>query len=410
MMVFHVARKDLLLLLRDPLSLALWLGIPIMIGSLITLAFGGSDGPSPKADIWVVDQDKSFLSQMLVRTLSGQADDVPFQAEAVQLAEGHRRIEDGKGTALLIIPDGFSDAVLHEKPAALELITNPAQQILPKMVEEALAMLTEITFYLQRILGDDLRRIAEIESANPLELLARLGGDVDLTEKLKRLGDQLYPPVIKVTVEVEKKEKAIQQSLGELFLPSMLLMALFFMAQGMSEGIWLEKEQGTLRRFMATPNRVSELVAGKLLAAVVTMAVTIGLGLALAKYGLEMKLVNIALAVSWSALTGCLFMLMLMLLHLLAKTQRGGNLLTSLVMMPLLMIGGSFFPFEQMPAAMAKFGQMTPNGWALIKLKLILDGSMTNADLALATGSILAASLILFTLCVHRSGGVFARS
>ena len=50
-------------------------------------------------------------------------------------------------------------------------------------------------------------------------------------------------------------------------------------------------------------------------------------------------------------------------------------MLASLMVFPLMMIGGSFFPFEAMPAWMAAVGRWTPNGQAVARLKDILDGS-----------------------------------
>ena len=188
----------------------------------------------------------------------------------------------------------------------------------------------------------------------------------------------------------------------------MLFMALFFLAQGMSEDIWLEKEQGTLRRYLATPNRLWQMIAGKVLATVVLIAAMVAIGLCLAVYGFGMNLVNLPAAVVWAALSGALLSLMMLFIQLLAKSQSGGNLITSLVMMPLLIIGGSFFPFESMPDGLAKLGRMTPNGWALVQFKAIIDGSAVFDQVLRTGGGILLVSLILFMICTRR-GGAFAR-
>ena len=48
-------QKDLNRRRRDPLSIALWIGIPLVIGLLIILAFGRR--PQPQAHLLVADQD-----------------------------------------------------------------------------------------------------------------------------------------------------------------------------------------------------------------------------------------------------------------------------------------------------------------------------------------------------------------
>ena len=55
--------------------------------------------------------------------------------------------------------NGFSDAVLREQPTTLLLLTNPAQRILPRIVEEGLAIVADGTFYVHRVLGPELREI-----------------------------------------------------------------------------------------------------------------------------------------------------------------------------------------------------------------------------------------------------------
>ncbi|MDJ0836289.1 MAG: ABC transporter permease [Acidobacteriota bacterium] len=409
MMMLRVALKDLRLRFRDPLALLLWLGIPIMIGGLITTAFGAGGGP-PKAQIWIVDQDNSFLSQMLAGVLSGQNQDAPFSGEQVSLEEGRARIDDGKGTALLIVPKGFQDAVLDETPTKLQLITNPAQRILPQIVEEVLGLLTEIVFYLQRLFGDQLREFSTEDVNNPLALLSKLAGDEALVARLKRLGELLFPPVLTAEVVVEKKEQAVQKGIGELFLPSMLFMALFFMAQGVSGDIWEEKNQGTLRRFLSTPNRVFQLMAGKILAAVLLTALISSVGLGLARYAFGMQMANLAGAIAWASISGAMLTLLMMLLQMLASSQRAAGMLTSVVLIPLLMLGGSFFPFDSMPAGMAALGRYTPNGWSLTHLVALMDGETQLSDMAQPAAIGIGICLVLFIICTQRAGGAFARS
>jgi ABC-type multidrug transport system permease subunit len=74
------------------------------------------------------------------------------------------------------------------------------------------------------------------------------------------------------------------------------------------------------------------------------------------------------------------------------------------------MLGGSFFPFEAMPAGMAALGRKTPNGWALEELKAILGDTIEPARLALAFAGLLAVCAVLFLLATRRIAGAFARS
>jgi len=75
-------------------------------------------------------------------------------AERMQAEAARERIEAGQASAWLTIPAGFSLAVLEERPTELALVTNPAQTILPGIVEETLSMVSEAAFTLHRLIGE----------------------------------------------------------------------------------------------------------------------------------------------------------------------------------------------------------------------------------------------------------------
>jgi len=76
---------------------------------------------------------------------------------------------------------------------------------------------------------------------------------------------------------------------------------------------------------------------------------------------------------------------------------------------PLMMIGGSFFPFEAMPDWMAAVGRLTPNGWALEHLKRIIWQMADAASLGVAFVGLLVVAVVLFVACAVRLRMSFAR-
>jgi len=412
-----VMTKDLRRRLRDPMSFLLWLGIPIAIAGMLQLAFGGGggDGGGPRAHVLVVDEDGSFVSGLLASAFStDRGPDLPFSAELVDADEGRERIDAGDASALLVIPDGFGDALLREEPCVLSLVKNPAQTILPGMVEEAASMLVDASFYLHRVLGEPLRAMAAEppEGRDTLESAEVAAIATQINDVMERALDLLTPPVMKVvTVGPEVvEEKGDDGGFAALFFPSMLFMTLFFLAQGMSEDLWVEKDAGTLRRALVTPNRAAAFVAGKLCASLVLIATVTLVGMLLANAAFGIPLANLPLAVLWATASGAMLVLFLYLLQVFASSQRGGNLLANLVTMPLLMLGGSFFPFEAMPEGMAAIGRKTPNGWALVQLKSILADDVDAASFAVAFAGLAAVCAVLFAWTTRRLAGAFARS
>lgn len=406
--VLTSAIKDLRRRLTDPAALLLWMGLPIVIGLLMSLINGGN-GPLPKAHLLVVDEDQSLVSRLLIGG-SRQGRLAEFLDVDVVTAEvGRARIDKADGTALLTIPKGFQDSVLREQPASLALVKNPAERILPVIIEEGLKMLVEAVFYVQRIFGQQLREIADSvgtgtgPSSEGVAAVSRAFND-----RLRIVQATLFPPAL--TIETKKAPKEEEPNFWALFLPGLLFMSLLFTAQGMSIDIWIEKTGGTLRRVLSTPQRITSFLLGKLTAsvAIMALAVLLALGLGVTMFGVPLGRTPAALV--WTAYAGGALFSYLALIQVLATSARGGQFLSSMVVFPLMMIGGSFFPLEIMPPWMARIGRWTPNGLAVTEVKEILFGHPDPARIAVAALAIGVPAALSLWIAARRLRGQFVVS
>jgi ABC-2 type transport system permease protein len=410
--LWNAADKDLRRHLRDPLGLLLWLGLPLVIGGLLALVMGGSSGPAPTVHLLLADEDGGTLSDLLQRALGQGRQGQSLTVDAVARDEGRRRIARGEATALLVIPKGFGDAVLNERPTTLLLVTNPAQRILPQIVQGGLEILVDGTFYAHRLLGPELRAIV----AGPPEGRATFSDveiariSVSINKVVQRLEKYLFPPAFSLETSVDRAETSQPVSPVRLFLPGVVFMALMFLAGNLSDDVWRERDQGTLRRAACTPSSIAVLLGGKLLAGSLVILGTSTLLLLAGMLYLKLPLVKLPAAVAWTACSGVVLLLLLMAIQLHASSERAGTVLTNGLVMPLLFLGGCMFPFEMMPDWMAAIGRWTPNGWALQQLRDILfdhTGALRSAG---ALASLLAVGLALFLFCERRLRRVFVRS
>ena len=141
--------------------LPLWVSFPLLIGGLVTLVMSGFDRAPPIAHLLVADEDGGQLSWLLAKAF-GQAGPGQFlHVEEVQRENGRNARWPGEASAMLVIPEGFRSAVLREKPTTLLLVTNPAQRILPRMIEEELAIAADGVFYFHRLTGNEFLTLAK---------------------------------------------------------------------------------------------------------------------------------------------------------------------------------------------------------------------------------------------------------
>jgi ABC-type Na+ efflux pump permease subunit len=405
--VWICALKDIRRQLRDRATILIWIGIPVLIASLMVLAFGGNGG-TPQAHVLIADEDDSFVSTLLAGAFS-QAGDM-FVAESVTAEEGRARLDDGDASALLIIPAGFGEAVMDDTPTTLELVTNPAQRILPGMVQGVLEVLVDGAFYVQQMLGETLREMAvePPEGSHTFPSAQVAAWSVTINGTVERVMEVVDPPLIELATTIEEEEQGESFNFGLMMFPGLLFMSLLFIAQGMSEDPWHEKEGGTLRRVMTTPRPIAGFLAGKIVAAGVFMLGIgcVGLIAGVLFFGLEPA--RIPLAVAWGAVSGMTLMTMFVMLQLVASSQRGGSMLTNMVLFPLMFLGGSFFPFEAMPSGLATVGKWTPNGWALVQFREILAGEASATGLLTGLVGLVVAGGLLFLLSALRLRRGFA--
>jgi len=412
--VLAAARKDLLRRRSDPYALLLWLVLPLVIGTLLGSISSG--GGKPRGKLLVADLDESLLSRGVATAFAQKPLAEFFDVETVEEAAGRARMDEGDASALLVIPTGFAAALLRDEPARLELLKNPSQKILPAMAEETLELLTEAVFYLQRVAGDRLRDALE-RVAEGLDSGAETWTDafvadfsVEIRRSVERLEAYLSPPVLEVDVVGKKESPAPGQGFGTIFFPSMLFMTLFFMAQGLSEDIWSERKEGTLRRAIACPQSIQAFLAGKFVSAAALLLLVAILGLSIGAQIFGFPWANAPLAALWVAGAGLVLTALMTLIQLFASSQRAGNLLTNTIVFPLTMLGGAFFPFEAMPAWMAAIGKRTPNGWALEELKAILFDRASAGEIGAGFLALGLAFLVLLAACASRFSGAFARA
>jgi len=392
-------RKDVRRTLRDPFALALWLGIPFSILFLMNLAFGGrsSSGPRPQGVILFADHDETLLSGALQSAFSqGPLGDM-LKPEKTAEQDGRARMAKGEASALVIIPKGFQAAVLNNRPVSIQLVKNPSQRILPAIAGQALDMLAEAVHYLHLAAGDDIKLISGRTSAPSDADVVQTSLAINNT--VKRLQRYLDPLLIELEIKQppEKKDARPFNLFASMF-PGIVFMSILFIGRGSSDDIWDELQFATLRRSQSAGLPLAALVGGKLLAAMLTAALVSVIALILGRLFGGVSVTNWPAAALWILAGAAVWYLVMFILQILAGARERGEIFTSLVLFPSMMIGGSTFSFEMMPESIARIGRLTPLGWMVSRFTSILGGSASTANVLAWLGVMAVATAILFLL------------
>ena len=321
--VLTSAIKDLRRRLTDPAALLMWMGLPIVIGALMSLISGGN-GPAPKAHLLVVDEDQSLLSRLMIGgSRQGQLAEF-LDVEIVTAEAGRVKIDKGDASALLTIPKGFrrqrpARAAGHACARDQSGAADPAGHHRGRL-EDARRSGVLRAASLRRAASRDCPSLgtATGPSSDGVAAVSRAFND-----RLQALQGTLLPPVLSLNVKMPAQED--EPNFWALFLPGLLFMSLMFTAQGMSIDIWIEKTGGTLRRLLSTPQRVASFLMGKLVASVAIMALAVSVALLLGVMTFGVPPSRAPLALAWAAYAGGALFCYLVLIQLFATSARGGS-------------------------------------------------------------------------------------
>lgn len=365
--------KDLRRAWRNPVPWIVSLGVPFVITALIGLAFGpaSSGGGVGRIKLGLVDEDDSTLTHFLRGALNQQEAGKYLEPYFLTRAEALARIDANKLAAVVIIPAGFTRNFLTARaPVKLELVKNPAESVHPAMVEEMLATLVTGLNAISRNLQEDFpewRAVFESDADVDLRTVGRL---------LEKAGDRLHaardylPALVTYGTETRPGQKASSIGGGAVrgifayIQVGMAAMFLLFLADNAMRGLYREVRLQTLARFRTLHDGLGIFIAGKVIVALVVVAIgaVILLGGAALVFQFEWQHPGLlALLVTAYALFGAGLM---GFIAALAGNERHADRLNNLVVMILALAGGCMFPPEQLGAFLRNHvTPLMPTGW-----------------------------------------------
>lgn len=408
-MSFVVAsfKKDISRWRQDPMAILIWLAIPFLMGGLITAMVDRGDDGGPMGTLLIADEDDTFLSSFVASAFAQDQFSDLLAVQKVSIEKGAELIHAGEASGFLTIPEGFQDAFLNDTPVILTLKTNPSQTILPGIIQDVTEILLDLGFYAQAMFGSELEQIKNSDTIDQPADIFVSDIAVKIQHKIEKLEPNLFPPILNVEI-IELPPSEPRPGFALLFLPGIVMMALLFSAQGLSSDYWKERQTGTLRRLASTPGQLGRFVFGKALAASVVIAFIGGITLLLGFLYHDVSWSKLLSSMVWIVVAGVGFFAWFSALQMMFVQQKTASLITSILLFPLMMMGGSFFPMDVLPDWIASIGRMSPNGFVVDRLTLELTSATAWTFDVKSWAIVLAMTISGLAICSWRLQSGFA--
>ena len=404
-----VALNSIKKLFSEKWQLAMFLIIPLMIGGLFSLITDSDGQAKPVGTLLITDHDDSVLSQLLVNGFGQGPMAEMFLSKPVDKEEAQQLMDEGKASVWLEIEKGFAENFLNEKPTTIKLVKNPSQNILPQIAETAVGVMADGGHYIQLLFANELKQFNDLLAGKEVSDAQMALMSVQIKHTIDGLEKQLFPPQIKATKQKAEAKQGSQKSFMLYMFPGILFMSLLFSSQGLAQEFWNDKTQGITSRLLSSPSGLTHYLNGKIIGSIfvfILIALVIGL---MGLFLLNLALSKIIIIIGWLMLSGLVLFSLMLFVCLLMPNQKAASVVTSAMVFPMLMLGGSFFPFEAMPIWMASIGKYIPNGYLLDKFNqwFIDDGLLS---VLLVPGLIAMAFFALFWFINKTLLAKFARA
>jgi len=372
---FTLISKDLRRILRNPLPLIILLAIPLAITTVIGMAFGGGgekDAQIAPIRLGVIDGDNSLFSRFL-RGASGQ-DQMDERIKVTFLdseTEALKQIQDGKLSAVLVIPEGFSSAFVRgDNGLKLELIKNPSEYIYPTLAQEGAEVIVTALNALVRNFQKDLQELNGIFSEDrDFDFFRDILAVSTLIERARNRLDAaevyLNPPLISYERESEDSEegKADTETVSEgvkkksgngfntfaYILIGMTAMFTMMIGDNCMRDLYREYRFRTFDRYRTLNEGLMPFIAVKTFYAVIVLLIAatilLGGGSLVFHFQWQHLLPMIVFVVCYSLFASG----MMGLIAAIAGKERRADMFNTMIVIMLSAMGGAMWPVESLP-------------------------------------------------------------
>ncbi len=381
-------KKDLLRLKKQPTGFLVLIILPIAATALLGFVFGsnGDVSVTPHIKLVIEDHDDSLVTRMIISSFGQKELAKYFEVEQVEKDQGQIFIEEDKASALVIVPEGFTEALFSAEPTEFIILKNPSQTFGPKIAEE--------TFRIFALGGDRIVRVAEA----PLKAI-REEADTDdfplddMVAKISVMVNQIIrktvpviedPPItLKTRTESSDKPESGNNSLLIILLSGIGTMCLYFLIENLAIDFFRERENYTLRRILVSPAGTTAYILSKQLYLVIAglLSLISVWALAFAIWGIRINLSQVFPFLAMLLLTALSSTGIISLFYAILTNRNQASTILGGIIITFAFIGGGMIPFQVLPKFLKQLSVLSPIFWSSDSLQKILIDSVNPGEL-----------------------------
>ncbi|HEX4714477.1 MAG TPA: ABC transporter permease [Ktedonobacteraceae bacterium] len=380
--IWYIAKKDLLLTLKDKSSFFFMLAMPIIfitvMGLVLGNSFGGNSGPI-QVTIAISNHDNGPVGKAILDAFKTKTSGFQFNLKNYSdpnqvvniVADSKNNVDAG-----VIIPVGTSDAltnaVENHQPVnnLVKFYALPGSNNAPALYAQGI-----VNGVINDITTDQYASMAAVGQVNhvchaPGNTCA--SATIDPQAIGKAVVQSLTSTPNSSPVQALTAGQAVTVSSFDLYVPGYAIFFALFGLNAVAGTILQEKEDGTFRRLLIAPVQKYALLGGKVLAQFILTVLQIAVLFVFGYVFFHIHIGNL-LAVSLLILATAFAITGLgIALVSIVKTRRQLAPVVSVVTLVSASIGGVFFPAWLMPSWMQQISKIGLPSWAMEGLNNVM--------------------------------------
>jgi len=370
--LWYIAKKDLLQVLKDRNSFLLLLIVPMVLIIIIGFALGGVNNGSNQIAITVAlsNQDNGYVGKNIADTLNIDKSTIKVTVNTYNNEKDvARAVQDGNAIVGVVIPAGTTDKLIAT--AQSKGVTSNLVQVyaLPNSTDQRVIIVQNLVTSIvagtvsgQYVSSAAVGQVNAVcnqpgnrcapQTIDPATIAKSVGG-------AGRLNDQ------NAQVQLLTAGQAAKTNYFDQIVPGYAIFFALFGINSAAATILQEKEDGTFRRLLIAPIQKYSLLGGKMLAQFVLTLVQLGVLFTVGYFAFHLDIPSwpavIALLVGASFATTGIGILLVSIV----KTRRQLNPVVTLVTLTTSAIGGTWFPLFLEPTWMQQFAKVGMAAWAM---------------------------------------------